>query len=71
MHPRWCERQRPLPPEVAAVLPHEGPLLAVAGATLDALLRKAGLRRGAAKHPLAGRLTALLALGSRLPRQVW
>ena len=41
------------------------------GSTLDALLRKIGLLREAASPPLAGRMTALLDLASRLPRQVW
>ena len=71
MHQRWAQRERPLPPELAAVRAHFRQVLAVDGSTLDALLRKVGLLRGAEKHPLAGRMTALLDLGSRLPRQVW
>jgi hypothetical protein len=71
MHQRWAQRERPLPSELASVLSRYGQILAVDGSTLDALLRKVGLLRGAEKHPLAGRMTALLDLGSRLPRQVW
>jgi hypothetical protein len=56
---------------VAAVLRHYRRVLAVDGSTLDALLRKVGLLRGLAQHPLAGRMTALLDLGSRLPWKVW
>ena len=41
------------------------------GSTLDALLRKVGLLREADTQPLAGRMSALLDLASRLPRQVW
>ena len=43
----------------------------VDGSTLDALLRKLHLLRGTEKNPLAGRMTALLDLASRLPRQLW
>ena len=39
--------------------------------TLDALLRKVGLLRDAVVNPLAGRMTALLDLCSRLPWHVW
>lgn len=41
------------------------------GSTLDALVRKVGLLRVAESHPLAGRMTALLDLCSRLPHHVW
>jgi hypothetical protein len=70
MQQRWAERDRPLPAEWAAVRTHHDQVLAVDGSTLNALLRKVGLLRGLAQHPLAGRMTALLDLGSRLPRQV-
>jgi len=68
---RWADRQRPLPPELAWVQERYTAVLAVDGSTLDALLRKVGLLRGLEKHPLAGRMTALLDLGSRLPREIW
>ena len=34
-------------------------------------MRKVGLLREALVNPLAGRMMALLELGSRLPRQIW
>ena len=68
---RWQARQRPLPPELAWVLERYSQVVAVDGSTLDALIRQTGLLRGAAAHPLAGRMTALLDLCSRLPLRVW
>lgn len=68
---RWQARQRPLPPEVAWAQRHYRHVLIHDGSTLDALLRKIGLLREADSPPLAGRMTALLDLASRLPRQVW
>jgi hypothetical protein len=46
-------------------------ILAVDGSTLDALRRKVGLLRDAEQNPLAGRMTALLDLCSRLPWEIW
>jgi hypothetical protein len=71
MHTRWQSRQRPLPPEIAWAQAHYTEILVPDGSTLDALLRKVGLLRKAEKNPLAGRMTALLDLCSRLPRTVW
>jgi hypothetical protein len=71
MHARWAARKRPLPPVLAWVQARYVQVLVVDGSPLDALLRKVGLLREAEKHPLAGRMTALLDLFSRLPRQVW
>ena len=68
---RWQARTRPLPPEVAWALEHYSALLAVDGSTLDVLLRQVGLLRDRPDAPLAGRMTALLDVASRLPRQVW
>jgi Transposase DDE domain len=68
---RWAERQRPLPPEVAWAQARYAAVQAVDGSTLDALLRKVGLLRERDTAPLAGRMTGLLDLGSRLPRAVW
>lgn len=70
-HARWQARQRPLPPELALALEQYTQVVTCDGSTLDALLRKVGLLRGAPTYPLAGRMTALLDLCSRLPRQVW
>lgn len=71
MHTRWQSRQRPLPPEIAWAQAHYTEILVPDGSTLDALLRKIGLLRKADKNPLAGRMTALLDLCSRLPRIIW
>ena len=71
MQRRWQERQRPCPPEITWAQAHYPQVWGVDGSTLDALLRKIGLLREALVNPLAGRMMALLELGSRLPRQVW
>jgi hypothetical protein len=71
MHARWAARTRPLPPVIAWVRERYAQVWAVDGSTLDVLLRKVGLLRGAERPPLAGRMTALLDLVSRLPRQLW
>jgi hypothetical protein len=68
---RWQARDRPLPPELAWAQAHYTRVLACDGSTLDALVRKIGLLHGWATHPLAGRMTALLDLCSRLPQRVW
>lgn len=64
-------RRRPLPPELAWARERFSAVLAADGSTLDALLRQVGLLQDRPDTPLAGRLTALLDLCSRLPRQVW
>jgi hypothetical protein len=71
MQERWQARQRPLPPELAWAQAHYPAVLAVDGSTLDGLLRKVGLLRDRPDQPLAGRMAALLDLGSRLPRTLW
>ena len=71
MHTRWQRRQRPLPPELAWAQAHYTQVVACDGSTLDALLRKIGLLREALLNPLAGRMTALPDLCSRLPCRVW
>ena len=68
---RWQERQRPQPAEIAWALAHYSGVYAADGSTLDALIRKIGLLQDQATNPLAGRMTALLDLGSRLPTQIW
>lgn len=68
---RWEARTRPLPRELTWVRERYAHVLAVDGSTLDALLRKVGLLREAEDHPLAGRMTAVLDLCSRLPRTLW
>lgn len=71
MQQRWLTRQRPCPPEIVWAHAHYPHVWVVDGSTLDALIRKVGLLREAPVNPLAGRMTALLELGSRLPRQLW
>lgn len=68
---RFAARTRPLPPVIAWAHLQYTALLVVDGSSLDALLRKVGLLREAEKNPLAGKMTALLDLASRLPRQLW
>jgi hypothetical protein len=68
---RWQARQRPVPPVIAWARTHYRRLLICDGATLDALIRKVGLLRELTTHPLAGRMTALLDLASRLPWKLW
>jgi hypothetical protein len=68
---RWQARQRPLPREVAWARDHYAQVLIQDGSTLDALVRKIGLLRESLVNPLAGRITALLDLGSQLPRHLW
>ena len=71
MQQRWQARQRPLPPEIAWAQARFTSCLIVDGSALDALIRKVGLLRDLDKHPLAGKMTTLLHLGSRLPHQIW
>lgn len=71
LHMRWQSRQRPLPVEIAWAQAHYTEVLIPDGSTLDALLRKIGLLREAETNPLAGRMTALLDLCSRLPKHIW
>jgi hypothetical protein len=71
MEERWQARHRPLPPELAWAQAHYPAVLTVDGSTLDALLRRVGLLRDRPDYPLAGRMAALLDLGSRLPRTLW
>lgn len=71
MQQRWAERQRPLPTEIAWAQQQYTEVEIVDGSTLDSLIRKIGLLKDLPQNPLAGRMTALLNLGSRLPTQVW
>lgn len=67
---RWAGRQRPVPAAVAWARERYTQVAICDGSTLDALLRKVGLLRDCAAHPLAGRMTALLDGCSRLPAWV-
>lgn len=71
MQQRWAERKRPLPIEMVWALAQYSAVQAVDGSTLDALIRKIGLLQDLPHNPLAGKITALLNLGSRLPSQMW
>ena len=71
LHTRWHRRERPVPPEIAWAQGHYTEVLVHDGSTLDALLRQVGLLRDAETNPLAGRMTALLDLCSRLPKRIW
>lgn len=71
MQQRWAERKRPVPPEIAWAQERYSAVQAVDGSTLDALIRKIGLLKDLPQNPLAGKVTALLNLGSRLPSQLW
>ncbi len=71
MQGRWTERKRPLPPELAWAQEHYTETQAVDGSTLDALIRKIGLLEDCPQNPLAGKMTALLNLCSRLPTHLW
>jgi hypothetical protein len=71
VHARWQARQRPVPAVSAWARTHYTRRWSWDGSTLDALIRKVGLRRELATPPLAGRLTALLDLASRLPWRRW
>ena len=71
MHIRWVERSRPLPPEIEWAQAHYTQVCICDGSTLDSLIRKLKVLRDLPKHPLAGRMTALLDMGSRLPIHIW
>jgi len=71
MQQRWKKRERPLSPEIAWAEARFSACLIADGSTLDALIRKVGLLRDLENHPLAGKMTALLHLGSQLPGKIW
>jgi hypothetical protein len=71
MQKRWAERKRPLLPEIAWAQEHYSEVELVDASTLDALIRKLGLLKDLPQNPLAGRMTCILNLCSRLPSQIW
>ena len=71
MRDRWFERERPLPPELVWAAERYRGIFAADGSTLDALVRKMGLLLDLPENPLAGKITALLDLCTRLPEQLW
>jgi hypothetical protein len=68
---RWQQRERPLLPELAWAQAHFTRVVSVDGSTLDALIRKMGLLKDLPEHPLAGKMTALLDVCTRLPLHIW
>ncbi len=71
LHAAWPARSRPVPTAIAWARTRFSRLLVCDASTLDVLMRKVGALQGVSKPPLAGRITALLDLGSRLPWRVW
>jgi len=71
MQQHWSERGQSLPPEIAWAQQHDTEVEAVDGSTLDTLIRKMGLLKNMLQSPLAGKITGLLDLCSRLPSQLW
>ncbi len=65
------QRKRPVPAELLWAAERYRAVLAVDGSTLDALIRKLGLLQDLPENPLAGRMTALLDLCTRLPEKIW
>jgi hypothetical protein len=68
---RWEGRKRPLPAEIAWAQERYSEVQAVDGSTLDTLIRKIGLLKDLPQNPLAGKITGLLNLCSRLPSRIW
>jgi hypothetical protein len=68
---RWKTRRRPVPEEVAWAEAQYTATYIVDGSALDSLLRKIGLLKDLPQAPLAGKINALLHLGSRLPARIW
>lgn len=68
---RSQSRQHPLPPALAWAQQRYQTVLAVDGSTLDALLRKVGLLRDEAKHPLGGKILTVLNVCTLLPHAIW
>jgi len=71
LHERRQGRQRPLPPELAWAQARYTAVLGVDGSTLDVVLRKVGLLRDREDAPLAGRMTGLLDVCTRIPHALW
>lgn len=63
-------RHRPLPAPLAWARERYTAVVAADGSTLDALVRKVGLLRDLPKHPLAGRILAVLDVTYLLPRRI-
>jgi len=68
---RSQSRQRPLPPALTWAQKRYQTVLTADGSTLDALLRKVGLLRDEAKHPLGGKIMTVINVCTLLPHSVW
>jgi hypothetical protein len=71
LHDRGLMRDRPLAPELAWAQQRYTRVVSADGSTLDALIRKMGLLKDLENNPLAGKMTALLDVCTRLPVQIW
>ena len=71
MEERALARSRPQPECIERAHNHFGRVLVMDGSTLDVLLRKVGLLRGAPPGVLAGKMAVLLNLVTRLPVAAW
>jgi len=71
LHARWSQRQRPVPPDITWAQARFSQLAICDGRHRALALRKVGLLRDLPANPLAGRMTALLDLASRLPFDIW
>lgn len=71
LHQRGLMRDRPLAPELAWAQQRYTRVVSADGSTLDVLIRKMGLLKDREHNPLAGKMTALLDLCTRLPVQIW
>ncbi len=68
---RWWQRERPLPPELAWAQERYTRVVSADGSSLDALIRKMGLLKDLENNALAGKMTALLDVCTRLPLHIW
>lgn len=68
---RWQTRSRPINPVVKEALSKFNQILALDGSGLDVLIKKVGLVREQEGTVLAGKMVALLDVGSQLPTKVW
>lgn len=71
MQQRAAQRTRPLPEALAWARQQFTAVVALDGSTLDALSKKIGLLQQTPGNVLAGRMAALLDVGSHLPRKLW
>ncbi|MEM6717392.1 MAG: IS4 family transposase [Cyanobacteria bacterium P01_C01_bin.147] len=68
---RWSQRQRPLPPSVSYAMKHFEQIWAADGSVLEALFRKLDSLQDCPTGQLAGKVCAVIELGSQLPVQIW